>query len=122
MRIELRALSAAVFAGLMAVFGTLSIATLVSGTERQRPALVEASPATSAEVIQGGRYYQKSCARCHAADGFGEGTAPSLHEEDMSDNDIVQEIEYGENKMPAFDKVYNSKQIEDLAKYVRSLN
>jgi mono/diheme cytochrome c family protein len=45
-----------------------------------------------------------------------------LHEEDMSDNDIVQEIEYGENKMPAFDKVYNSKQIEDLAKYVRSLN
>ena len=122
MSIEMRAFGAAAFAGLFVVGGTLCFAKLMTPPTSAESLPAESQPALNAEVIQGGAYYQKSCARCHASDGFGKGDAPSLHEEDMTDSEIVDEIKYGENRMPAFGKQYTDDQIQTVTRYVRSLN
>jgi mono/diheme cytochrome c family protein len=114
MSIEMRAFWAALFAGCFVVGATFLLGKLEAPSPGASKLPAEAPPALNSEIAEGGKSYQYSCARCHASDGYGNDkqNVPSLVDEDMSDGEMVVEIEYGENRMPSFVNQYDLKQTQ----------
>jgi cytochrome c6 len=71
--------------------------------------------------------YQKNCARCHGADGKGQGElgksldTPDLTQARPSTGRIVGIVKSGEGSMPAFGKKLTAKQISAVANYTKTL-
>ncbi len=125
MSIELKALGPAAFAGLFVVGATIGISNLVAGTTAGAPTVKSVVAPTQAqlakEIITGQNYFASSCSGCHGSDGDGEGDAPSLRDEDMSDSDIADTIRMGSGRMPPFGQIYNAQHIHELVLYIRTL-
>jgi|GEM_PF-6680482 mono/diheme cytochrome c family protein len=123
MTLAARAFLLSTFAGLFVVGAAFLVAKFEapSPNSYKRPS-ASASPQT-ADIIAGGKYYQLSCARCHAADAHGNDKAnvPSLVNDNMSDGDMIAVIEDGSSPMPAFKSQYNPQQTKIIVKYLRSL-
>lgn len=134
MRIELKALIAALLAGLGVVGAAYGVSSLVVGTQATRDshkvsALTRTAQApgaggavvNAAFIAQGHALYTQSCASCHGANAGG-GYGPSLHHEDMNDAQITSIINNGvKGKMPAFGGKYNTQQTQTLVAYIDSL-
>jgi mono/diheme cytochrome c family protein len=75
------------------------------------------------------KLYKTKCAACHGADGKGEtaiGKANKMRDlasadiQKQSDEDLLEIITKGKNKMPAYGKSLKPEQIKDLVTYIRS--
>jgi cytochrome c6 len=75
------------------------------------------------------KLYKTKCAACHGADGKGEtaiGKANKMRDlgsadiQKQSDEDLLEIITSGKNKMPAYGKSLKPEQIKDLVTYIRS--
>jgi cytochrome c6 len=90
----------------------LSAGRQVSAVEKQ----------TSGKAI-----YLKNCARCHGADGKGQGElgksldTPDLTQGKPSTGRIVGIVKNGDGSMPAFGKKLTAKQISAVASYAKTL-
>ena len=89
-----------------------------------------------ASVAKGLSLYEVNCITCHAKDGVGEkiplgplqpSTPPAmaLNEESHAwhhgDNQLVQKIQRGNQRMPAFGQILSESEIRDLIAYMKSL-
>lgn len=133
MRLELKALIAAVIAGVVVVAGAYGVSAIVVHMQpgRSQGASVQNQQSTSAGagsqaispqfVAQGSALFAQSCSSCHGTNGTG-GFGPNLHHEDLSDAQITQKIKNGvSGKMPPFSSKYNDAQVQTLVVYIRSL-
>jgi cytochrome c551 len=121
MRIELKALIAAVIGGLAVVGAAFGVSAIVLSVQ-PKPTQSSATPKlNSPQVAQGHAFFKQSCASCHGTDGVGA-FGPNLHNEDMSNTQIAQTIQNGvDGKMPPFQNKYNSNQTQALVAYIRTL-
>ena len=76
------------------------------------------------------KLYQTNCVLCHAPDGSGSSPsgkalkAKDLRSEEVqknSDEDLIEVITKGKNKMPAFGKKLKAEQIKGLVAFIRAL-
>jgi cytochrome c oxidase cbb3-type subunit 3 len=80
---------------------------------------------SGAELEEGAKIYQSSCASCHAADGGG-GTGPNLCDDSWihggSPKDIFKSIKYGwkEKGMIPWKDLYNDQKILKIASYMNT--
>lgn len=84
----------------------------------------EAAAATSEEAVlaDGQRVFLAVCGECHGADAAG-GMAPSLHGIDLSLNEIIAQVYGGHGgDMPAFEGVLDSVEVQDVARFVATLD
>lgn len=90
--------------------------------------LLLVSPAKSQET--GESLFKAKCAMCHGPDGAGKTMMgeklkiPDLHSEAVqkkSDDDLVQIVTKGKDKMPAYDGKLSKEQIAKLVAYVRDM-
>ena len=74
--------------------------------------------------------YKTKCNACHGADGRGDTaagkkfSAHDFHSADaqkLTDQELMDRIKNGKNKMPAYKSKLTDEQIKDLVKYVREL-
>lgn len=134
MRLELKAVIAALIAGLGVVGASYGVSALVVGAHaaqdsHKAAALTRAAQAPGAStavvdaafVAQGHAFYTQSCASCHGVNVAG-GYGPSLHHSDLSDAKITLKIKNGvKGKMPAFGGKYNTQQTQTLVAYIDAL-
>jgi len=75
------------------------------------------------------KLYKAKCAACHGADGKGEtaiGKANKMRDlgsadiQKQSDEDLLEIVTKGKNKMPAYGKSLKPEQMKDLVTYIRS--
>ena len=75
------------------------------------------------------KLYKAKCAACHGADGKGEtaiGKANKMRDlgsvdiQKQSEEDLLEIITKGKNKMPAYGKSLKPEQMKDLVTYIRS--
>ncbi|KMP12330.1 cytochrome C-552 [Candidatus Nitromaritima sp. SCGC AAA799-C22] len=77
------------------------------------------------EYRAGQDYFHKACANCHGADALGKNTkAPGLIDaeylpDNVSDDEIREQIIEGSDKMPAQRKAVTDAQIDEIIKYLR---
>jgi mono/diheme cytochrome c family protein len=89
-------------------------------------ALLGAIPAqstgtSSAAYDQGAAVFATSgCARCHGKNGMGGGHGPNLRDvgDHWSEVKIRKQIENGGEHMPAYGKILDSKQVDELVHYL----
>jgi mono/diheme cytochrome c family protein len=91
--------------------------TLVHGSDQKAP---------SAELANPRKLYIQNCASCHGSSGISTRKgkaifAPDLKGTGKSPATIERIIRNGRDDMPGFGKKLNSKQIAQLAGYVKSL-
>jgi mono/diheme cytochrome c family protein len=78
-------------------------------------------PIASPIVQQGRNFYEMSCAQCHGDEAQGN-EGPSLHHLHLSDARIAAVIKNGvKEKMPAYAKRYDDRQVEALVIYLRNM-
>lgn len=73
--------------------------------------------------------YKAKCAMCHGADGKGSPTGLKMGAHDFTSADVqkqtdaqlIQVIDKGKNKMPAYDGKLKDTEIKDLVAFIRSL-
>lgn len=72
-------------------------------------------------LAHGREVYVSSCATCHGFDGSG-GVAPSLVNSRMTANEIISQV-FGihADRMPAFEGVLDASQVQDVARYVLTI-
>jgi mono/diheme cytochrome c family protein len=97
-----------------------------------------AAPATQtvtteggADVAAGKRLYLTACANCHGPDGtgammkqvlpkIGDLGSPEMHGR-LKDEDIINLVKTGRDKMPAFGTMFGDDQLKSLVAYVRTM-
>jgi cytochrome c551 len=131
MSIESKAVFPAFIAGLFVVGASFGMGALIApktdGSFASQSAASRAQAAQvpdnvlAGQIVEGQQYFKKTCVTCHGPDGVGA-FGPNLHDEDMTDDEIISTIENGDSPMPPFEKKYNSAQIKTLVAYIRSLN
>jgi mono/diheme cytochrome c family protein len=83
------------------------------------------APAVTAAPVgpPGAATYQRSCARCHGADGSGKGSTPALDSvrlASLGDQMLQLTIVNGKGEMPRFTGL-TQQQIDELIVYLRSI-
>ena len=68
----------------------------------------------------GAETFETNCAACHGVDGSG-GFGPSLVATPLTEADLVAVIETGRGNMPSFDVTLSPGEIEEVARYVKTL-
>jgi mono/diheme cytochrome c family protein len=86
---------------------------------------VDADEPSADELISmGGPLYDRNCARCHGADGAGQGGAyPALAGSDMVTGDpepVIEIVVHGRGAMPAFGQEFDNEQLAAVVSYVRN--
>ncbi len=79
-----------------------------------KPAAKPADPAHGKEL------YDQICVTCHGQTGEGglQGAAPSLIDDTLDMQTIVNMISYGQNQMPAFGDTYSDSEKRDIAAHI----
>jgi mono/diheme cytochrome c family protein len=121
---ELQAAVCAMFAGLLAVGGTLGAAMLVGQSIQQTRSATKTNAAPviqSALVQEGARLFALNCSHCHADDATGD-EGPDLHGLTKSDERIKAIITNGvKGEMPSFKKKLGDTDQAALIGFLRSL-
>ena len=104
----------AIIAGVLAIVGT---GTIVHGS---------GSTVASSESASPRSLYVQNCARCHGSNGISTPKGQALDAPDLkgtgkSLTTVERIIRNGRGDMPRFGKKLNSKQISQIAGYVKSL-
>jgi len=87
----------------------------------QQPAPTPATPDDATFDV--GQLFASTCGWCHSDGGRAAGKGPQLMESPRSDDFIRNRIKSGkEGAMPAFGEAFNDAQIDQIIKYIRSLN
>lgn len=82
-------------------------------------------------IVRGKTIYQTHCARCHGAEGRGDGPGAvglifrpldlTNYASEKSANTAAMNISYGKNEMPPYVELLTTQEIWDVSNYVISL-
>jgi cytochrome c6 len=84
------------------------------------------SLAGPALAVDGAAIYASKCASCHGKDGKGTSVGLKMGAKDLAKEmdeplkELVEDIEKGEKKMPAFKGKLTPEEIEAVAKYIKA--
>ena len=75
-----------------------------------------------AKAESGLSVFHTRCSRCHGADGRGNAVfnTPTLPISKLTEEEMVQVITKGRNKMPSFSLELQPEQIQAVAKYIKN--
>jgi len=75
-----------------------------------------------AKAESGLSVFHTRCSRCHGADGRGNAVfnTPTLPISRLSEEEMVQVITKGRNKMPSFSLELQPEQIQAVARYIKN--
>lgn len=104
-------------------------ATPAKAAETATSTKAASSTETAAASAETKELYRSRCQACHGADGTGSAVGKNLGAKNFhsgevsgqSDAALIEVIEKGKGKMPAYAGKVTADQIKDLVKYVRSL-
>jgi mono/diheme cytochrome c family protein len=106
----------ALLPAVLAVTLTCTVAAMA-----QQPAPIPAKPDGATFDVE--QLFASTCGWCHSDGGRAAGKGPQLMQSPRSDDFIRNRIKSGkEGAMPAFGEAFSDEQIDEIIKYIRSLN